>query len=541
MNPVFEPIVRSSLVLVCGFVIVAAIRRQPSALKHWVLAATLALAAAQPMVNRVVPAWQPVIPQWGRISGPIREPAVGAEVSLSVPFRSGTAVAPAQRGNAIGIVLATWLGGVVVSLIVLLCGTAWMIGLEWRATQPDLQWHAAARSISDRLGLRRDVRIVVTQHPALLVTWGAIRPVILLPIDANTWSTDRIELVLAHEMAHLVRNDWLVQFFAEVARAINWFNPLFWVACTRLRLQSEYACDDIVLRLGIERTSYATHLIDLARTFGVHGRTWLPAPSIARPSTLERRVVAMLNSQLDRRPISTKRRALLAALLLAVAVPIAAASQAAGVSSGRIIDPSGKPLVGATVRLTPLDDSAAFQTTSDTNGAFRFPSVPAGDYLLAARYLGFSSQRQRIHLSGGPVFTAVTMRVGTLQETISVRGGADVVDAPRYEERAHDPGPEPCSPALTGGQLTPPMKVRDVRPRYKRAWVESGLEANILMQAQIGADGRVGTVDVIAPVNAELEDEAVAAVSQWEFSPTYLNCEAIPVTMNVIVSFKFGG
>ena len=58
-------------------------------------------------------------------------------------------------------------------------------------------------------------------------------------------------------MAHLVRRDWMIQLLAEIARAINWFNPLFWIACARLRRESEYACDDIVLDLGTGGTSYA--------------------------------------------------------------------------------------------------------------------------------------------------------------------------------------------------------------------------------------------------------------------------------------------
>ena len=46
------------------------------------------------------------------------------------------------------------------------------------------------------------------------------------------------------------------------------------------------------------------------------------------------------------------------------------------------------------------------------------------------------------------------------------------------------------------------------------------------------------SVDVISPVNADLEDAAIAAVSQWEFTPTYLNCEPVEVQMYVTVSFK---
>jgi outer membrane biosynthesis protein TonB len=58
------------------------------------------------------------------------------------------------------------------------------------------------------------------------------------------------------------------------------------------------------------------------------------------------------------------------------------------------------------------------------------------------------------------------------------------------------------------------------------------------MHARIGADGKVKSVDVISPVNADLEDEAIAAVSEWQFTPTYLNCEPIEVQMFVTVQFK---
>ena len=126
-------------------------------------------------------------------------------------------------------------------------------------------------------------------------------------------------------------------------RAINWFNPLFWMACARLRQESEHASDDIVLDLGIARTSYASHLVDLARAFSAHGRTWLPAPSIARPSTLERRVRAMLNPQTDRRPQSMVRRLAVALVLIALALPIASRVAGSRAPSGTVTDPSGLP------------------------------------------------------------------------------------------------------------------------------------------------------------------------------------------------------
>lgn len=122
---------------------------------------------------------------------------------------------------------------------------------------------------------------------------------VLLPSGAAAWPDERIRVVVAHELAHVRRCDWLVLIGAELLRSVYWFNLLLWVACARLRHESERACDDAVLRLGIGGTSYAAHLLDLARAFAAHRRVWLPAAAIARPSRLERRIAAMFT----RKPI----------------------------------------------------------------------------------------------------------------------------------------------------------------------------------------------------------------------------------------------
>lgn len=534
MSFLFETIMRSSMVLICGLLATAALRKQPAALKHWVLTAALALGAAQPAMNLIVPAWR--MPALNLSVRRAPAAAVETEVALAMgPPVAAARVPVTATLDALRVGIVVWLIGLILSLFVLVSGAIWLMWLGSRAVNAGANWRSAGEAVRKQLGIGTPVRIAITGHPALLVTWGAVWPIILLPRDAGSWPAERIQLVLAHEMAHLVRRDWLIQLSAEVVRAVNWFNPLFWIACARLRRESEYACDDVVLDLGIGGTSYASHLLDLARSFSLHGRTWLPAPSIARPSTLERRVRAMLNPQLNRRPVSAKHRFVFAALLMAVALPIAAASQAPATPSGTLTDPSGRPLADAIVRLTAISSDVAHETRTDATGAFQFGDVPSGDYLLAARYPGFSTQRQRVRLSGGGATFSLQLNVGTLQETISVTGGGLDKDGPRTEERVRYT-PSACTPS-SGGQLSPPMKVRDVRPRYKKAWVEANIQGKVLMQARIGADGRVMNVDVISPVNAELEDEAIAAVSQWEFSPTYLNCEAVPVTMYVTVSF----
>ena len=531
MNFFFDMMLRSSLVVTLALAALWLLRRQPAAFRHWLLAAALVLAAAQPFIKWAAPAWRvPAALTAIEIDGPVFDASFQTD-QLVVVTSTRSAVIDWRR-----ILMITWVAGSGISLVIMLTGAAWLWSIGSRGRAAGRNWTDVETQLRHELRLRGPIRILVTEHPAMLVTWGTIAPVILLPAGAGSWPADRIRLVLAHEMAHVARRDWMIQVLAETIRALNWFNPLFWVACERLRRESEHACDDIVLDLGIGGTSYASHLLDLARTFSVHGRTWLPAPSIARPSTLERRVRAMLNPQVNRRRVSVARRLALASLLLAIAVPIAAAARAQNTPAGTVTDPSGRPLGDAAVRLQNPDGEPVFDTRSDANGYFQFPQVPAGDYLLSVRSPGFSTQRQRVRLSGGAVTFTIKLPVGTLRETVTVRGGAAGADGERNVQTAA-PYAAPACASNAAGQLTPPTKTRDVRPRYKQAWIGQNLKGSVLMQATIGVDGKVRNVELISSAEAELEDEAIAAVSLWEFSPTYLNCEPVEVRMFVTVNF----
>ena len=532
-------IARSSIVLLAGLAAIIVLRKQPAALRHWIIAAALMFAVAQPAITLIVPALPVPAVSWNVADR--AEPATATvESDYTVPVDAPqTSVAPAIDWAA--IIMRAWIAGVAISVCSLLAGIGWLSWLGSRARAAGPEWLDVEILVRTQIKLTRPVRLAITSHPALIVTWGAIAPVILLPADADTWSADRKRLVIAHEMAHLVRQDWIIQLFAELARSINWFNPLFWIACDRLRRESEHASDDIVLETGIAGTSYATHLIDLARSLSAH-RTWLPAPSIARPSTLERRVRAMLNPAVNRQPVSRRLQLAIVALLCAIALPIAAASQSQNSPSGTVKDPMGRPLPDAELRLTDINTGQVVEAKTDTTGNFQFPQVAAGPYLLSVRYPGFTTTRQRLDLNGGGTTISLQVEVGTLTERVTVIG--DVNDVPfgapvgtRISQSAAGPdSAPPCTPAA--GQLTPPMKIRDVRPVYRRELVEARVEGDVLMRAKIGKDGKVRSADVISPVNTDLEDAAIAAVTQWQFTPTYLNCEPVEVQMYVTVQFK---
>lgn len=529
-------LVRVSLILGAGLIALVPLRRQPAALRHTVIGAAILLAALQPAMNRVLPAWKMVSPM-----GPQQitsATALKEEVETTESFVVASPPTPikASAGRAAAVV---WLAGFGISLAVLLIGSVSLLRTTNRATLAGRVWQEESDRLRLQIGLKQAVRVLITRHPSLLVTWGLARPVILLPADAGRWSTERVRIVLAHELAHVKRGDWLAQLAAELIAAAGWFHPLIWIACARLRKESELACDDAVLALGIDHTTYAGELVDLARRFSSLRHTWLPAPSMARPSTLERRIRVMLNPETNRRPVSNRLRAVLVVTMLLAGLAIASAAQST-TATGRVLDTSDRPLPDASVRLSSVTSEAVFETKTDASGSFQMPDLPAGDYLLSAQYPGFSTERQFVTISG-PVTFALRLKVGTLRETVTVRADSATADT---TVRSVSQAPQTvmtapaCGTTEVGGNIKPPRKVRDVRPRFKQAWKDAGLEGTVLMQATIGIDGHVKSVEVVSPLNQEMDEEAMAAVSQWRFTPTYLNCDAVDVRMFVTVAFK---
>jgi len=182
--------------------------------------------------------------------------------------------------------------------------------------------------------------------------------------------------VLAHELAHVRQQDGALQIAGELLRALHWFNPLVWLACHRLRQESEYAADDAVLNAGTDASDYASQLLAVARHARGLNRAWVAAPGIAHPSTLERRITAMLNPRRNRGPLTRRTVAATSLAAVIVVIPLAACSVA------RTTDPLTPPAaVGRDVALqaAPLADYRKARLE-----AFFHPATHAGRRAEAA-------------------------------------------------------------------------------------------------------------------------------------------------------------
>lgn len=544
MSMGIEAVLKASLVMAAGLALMPLLQRSSAALRHWVLALAIAVAALQPVLGAVVPrlaipaavgpAILPARPG-AALASPTAEALADVDSQWAVAV---TAPADAIPFDPMRLVPVVWAAGVVLRLAWLGVGFRRLRRLRRNARAAGARWARHEAGVRHTLGLRRRTSLLITQHDAVLVTYGLIRPIILLPRDADAWSDERIRLVMAHELAHVARGDWFVHVVAELCRAVYWFNPLFWIACARLRREGEQAADDIVLNLGADRTAYADHLVNLARAFSVRARTWLPAPAVVRPSTLERRVSAMLNPAVNRRPVRVHARLVLALVISCAAASLAAVTQPLGIVGGTLTDPSGRVLQNTSVRLSATGADTVLEAQSGPDGRFQFPAVPSGEYLISARQPGLSSGRQRITVPAGEAIElALMLQVESLQESISVTA-ANARTAPRETTSPRAYTPKPCTPSEVGGRIVPPLKLRDVRPRYPRALVEAGVSGTVLLQARVGPDGSVTAVEPLSSPHVELEEAAIDAVSQWAFSPTLLNCDPVEVRMFVTVSFR---
>ncbi|MGI9174149.1 MAG: M56 family metallopeptidase [Rhodothermales bacterium] len=250
---------------------------------------------------------------------PAPEEAV-AEASLL-----STALEVARGISWAGWAMLLWAAGVAGVMMYFLLGTvrAWW----WtRRAEPvrDEAWTTLTKDISWELYLKKPVRLVWSDRAAMPMAWGFFRPVVLLPRSASEWTSERRRVVLLHEMAHIQRGDNLTQTLAQFACALYWFNPVVWWGARQLRIERERACDDQVITSGTKPSAYATHLLAIARSLKATPGTPLGAVSMARPSQLEGRLLAILEPKLSRRTLSRARACFTGALFAAAIFPLAA-------------------------------------------------------------------------------------------------------------------------------------------------------------------------------------------------------------------------
>lgn len=149
-----------------------------------------------------------------------------------------------------------------------------------------------------------------------------------------------------------------MQWLTEIARALYWFNPLVWIAAHHLYAERERACDDLVLASGVLPSAYAGHLLHVASSLS--SSPWMHACGLAmaRKSSLEGRLQAVINNRLNRGEVSPAMSGIGLALFAGVIVPISMLQAADGKKEVAAETIEHAPGMGSVSSVTTAEDSA---------------------------------------------------------------------------------------------------------------------------------------------------------------------------------------
>ena len=280
----------------------------------------------------IVPLFSLVLPKWELGILPVETPTSIAQSQLSTKSASSIAITPTQpqpnpeTGQSGSLTALQWTDGIAIVwtgaglflLIRLIVG----IGAVWHISACSNNFSRAVKQFQSNWNQRVNVRL--SNRIAVPMVWGFLRPVILLPVDADQWKTERLRAVLLHELAHIKRWDWTMLIVAQITCTVYWFNPLVWFAAHWMRIEAEQACDDQVLNTGYQSTDYAQLLLDITRNVKIATATSRAAVAIARSSKIERRLRTVLAENLNRHPVTKVAASVGLLIFICFAVPMGA-------------------------------------------------------------------------------------------------------------------------------------------------------------------------------------------------------------------------
>jgi beta-lactamase regulating signal transducer with metallopeptidase domain len=420
--------------------------------------------------------------------------------------------------------LPLWLAGVLVFSLRLVLASVHTVALRRQCPLEQGPIHAVVSALAARMGIRTAVSVRVAPTTMSPATFGVFRPVILLSSATVLGiAPAQLEAVLAHELAHIRRHDYLVNVLQMLAETLFFYHPAIWWASRRIRVERELCCDDAAVEACGDAVCYAQALTSVAQLQIAPSRVALGAAG----GPLLMRVQRLLGVASVSRPVSPLWVAVAAVAIIAATFTAAyAQSQVPGTLSkaeigdgaamrGRVVDArSGAPVAGASVRLQyitgvenpprcPIGDCEVlldpiagrlpvYRATTAVDGTFDVRGIRPGDYDVAAvapgyiqRYFGQTSDdmpEMPVRVAAGQIVTAIEVRVepaGSLSGRIFSDSGDGLAGAEvELLRRSYLPeGPRPVAVGFAQTEDTGTFRFRNLPAGeyYVRAYASSSL------------------------------------------------------------------
>lgn len=327
-----ELAVKGALVVVLAAVITWSLRRRSAANRHVVWGVAFACLGVLPLLAVALPNWRlvpnPLLSARPGITMQVKRATGGSRLGESAIMQ---ATGLGAEGNSPHLIMsspswtltrglgAVWLSGILAIVLRYAVGT---MGVR--------RWVRQARSLDDgawvdAIASARAVvdtarpRVFETTAAGVPLVWGWREPLVFLPQSAVDWTTERRSVVLTHELAHVKRGDVPMEGLVQLVCALYWFHPAIWFAARRLRLERERACDDTVVRGGVQPSVYARHLLAVAGQAHRQAPPPIVALCIARGHDLHSRITTVLDGRTEHSAATGQfRRSTIAAAAIAV-------------------------------------------------------------------------------------------------------------------------------------------------------------------------------------------------------------------------------
>ncbi len=191
--------------------------------------------------------------------------AATTTTTAALPALVRATVSSVAPGEFLFWVVMVWLAGVLVFWVRLVGGwvvTARMRSMLVRRAPPE--WQEILGRLSERMGLSRPVRLLISALVQVPTVVGWLRPVVLVPVGAlGGLPAEQLEALLLHELAHIRRHDYLVNILQSVAEALLFYHPAVWWVSGHIRAERELCCDDMAVAVSGDPLTYARALAQL--------------------------------------------------------------------------------------------------------------------------------------------------------------------------------------------------------------------------------------------------------------------------------------
>jgi protein involved in polysaccharide export with SLBB domain/beta-lactamase regulating signal transducer with metallopeptidase domain len=260
---------------------------------------------------------------------------------------SGQAIELGAPGSSslVRFAVAAWVIGVGTLSLWQMGGWCWLHLIRREGKPAELD-HSVER-LTQRMGIRQKVRVLEAKRIESPVVMGVWRPVVLIPVGFMAGlAPAQVEAILAHELAHIRRWDYLANLVQCLIETLLFYHPCVWWISAQIRQEREHCCDDIAATIAGDAVAYAETLVML------EGRRTPRLALAAGGGMLSRRVRRLIGAPAPRRP---KRRSAIVGILAAACVIALVMNHVAPAQTEKIVKAAVAATTNASSSILPED------------------------------------------------------------------------------------------------------------------------------------------------------------------------------------------